>query len=73
MSLKDEAAILLAELLRLPPEHDNETVTAFIETMTRLAVAEMQRRPFTPPRLGGGGILDREVEGIRLNFSNNFK
>jgi hypothetical protein len=55
MSLKEEAAILLAELLRLPPEQENETVTAFIETMIELAVDEMQRRPFIPPRLGGGG------------------
>jgi hypothetical protein len=73
MSLKEEAAILLSELLRLPPEQENETVTAFIETMTRLAFDEIRRQPFIRPRLGGGGILDREVEGIRLNFSNNFK
>jgi hypothetical protein len=67
MSLKDEAAILLAELLRLPPEHDNETVTAFIETMTKLAVAEMQRRPFTPPRLGEGGLINK-VSGTTYKY-----
>jgi len=62
MSLKDEAAILLAELLRLPPEQDNETVTAFIKTMTKLAVDEMQRRPFIPPRLGGGGLINKAAD-----------
>jgi hypothetical protein len=46
MSLKDEAAILLAELLRLPPEQENETIMAFIETMTKLAVDEMQRMDY---------------------------
>jgi hypothetical protein len=53
MSLRDEATILLSELLRLSPEQQSKTVTAFIETMTNLAVDEMQRRSFTPPRPGG--------------------
>jgi len=59
MSLKDEAAILLAELLRLPPEQNNETVTVFIETMTKLAIDEIRRRPFIQPMLRGNGVFER--------------
>jgi hypothetical protein len=58
MSLKEEAAVLLAELLRLPPEQENETVSAFIETVTKLALDEIRRRPFIQPRLRGGEMFD---------------
>ncbi len=44
MSLKDEAAILLCELLRISPEQPNQTVNDLIDAIVMLSVDEIKRR-----------------------------
>lgn len=44
MSLRDEAAILLSELLRISPEVENQTVNDFIEAIVQIAIDEMERK-----------------------------
>ncbi len=62
MSLKDEAAILLSELLRISPERDNQTVSKFIDTIVSISIDEIERkRPWIEHKLGPMAFKDNNI------------